>query len=151
MLIQVEDNGMNASSLLGDASSLFDVKTQAAAELEILPSRMVIGKAVDTLQLYIDAKPKYFPVIGSWIASRNKHLSDPGLFGKGGYVWGAESLQIATFDVPKSIEGEDITLTVLRDGAFQLDNSDLSQPIRGHIGVPFRLPSRRGHVPSARH
>ena len=139
MLIQVEDNGMNASSLLGDASSLFDVKTQAAAELEILPSRMVVGKAVDTLQLYIDAKPKYFPLIGSWIASRNKHISNPGLFGMGGYAWGAESLQLATFDVPKSIEGEKITLTVLSDGGFQLDNSDLLQPIRGRVGVPLQV------------
>jgi len=139
MLIQVEDNGMTASSLLGDASSLFDVKTQAAAELEILRSRMVVGKAVDTLQLYIDAKPKYFPVIGSWIASRNKHISDPGLFGKGGYVWGSESLQLATFDVPKSVEGEKITLTVLSDGAFQLDNPDLSQSIRGHVGTPLQV------------
>ena len=138
MLIQVEDNGMSANSLLGDASSLFDVKTQAAAELEILRSRMVVGKAVDTLQLYIDAKPKYFPVIGSWIASRNKHISDPGLFGKGGYVWGAESLQLATFDVPKSIEGEKITLTVLSNGTFQLDNPDLAQPIQGHVGVPLQ-------------
>ncbi|SAL31131.1 exopolysaccharide transport family protein [Caballeronia udeis] len=139
MLIQVEDNGMTASSLLGDASSLFDVKTQAAAELEILRSRMVVGKAVDTLQLYIDAKPKYLPVIGSWIASRNKHLSNPGLFGKGGYVWGSESLQLATFDVPKSIEGEKITLTVLSGGAFQLDNPDLSQPIQGHVGTPLQV------------
>src|SRR5471032_904727 len=139
MLIQVEDNGMTANSLLGDASSLFDVKAQAAAELEILPSRMVVGKAVDTLQLYIDAKPKYFPLIGSWIASRNKHISNPGLFGMGGYAWGAESLQLATFDVPKSIEGEKITLTVLSDGGFQLDNSDLLQPIRGHVGVPLQV------------
>jgi tyrosine-protein kinase Etk/Wzc len=139
MLIQVEDSGMAPSSLLGDASSLFDVKTQAAAELEILRSRMVVGKAVDTLQLYIDAKPKFFPVIGSWIASRNKHMSTPGLFGKGGYVWGAESLQIAAFDVPKSIEGETITLSVLSDGGFQLDNPDLNEPIRGHVGIPLQV------------
>jgi len=139
MSIQVEDNGMDASSLLGDASSLFDVKTQAAAELEILPSRMVVGKTVDTLQLYVDAKPKYFPIIGSWIASHNKQISEPGIFGMGGYAWGAESLQIATFDVPKSIEGEDIKLTVLGDGSFQLDNSDLTQPIRGRVGVPLQV------------
>jgi tyrosine-protein kinase Etk/Wzc len=144
MLIQVEDNGMTANSLLGDASSLFDVKTQAAAELEILRSRMVVGKAVDTLQLYIDARPKYFPIVGSWIASRNKHMSNPGLFGKGGYVWGSESLQLATFDVPKSIEGEQLTLTTLNDGGFQLDHPDLDRPILGHVGVPLQVTQEAG-------
>ncbi len=146
MLIQVEDNGMSASSILGDASSLFDVKTQAAAELEILHSRMVVGKAVDALQLYIDAKPKYFPFVGSWIAGRNKTLSNPGLFGMGGYAWGAESLKIATFDVPKVIEGETLKLTTLANGAFQLDYADFDQPIRGQVGTPLQVTQGIGTV-----
>jgi tyrosine-protein kinase Etk/Wzc len=144
MLIQVEDNSMSASGILGDASSLFDVKTQAAAELEILHSRMVVGKAVDTLQLYIDAKPKYFPFVGSWIAGRSKTLSNPGLFGMGGYAWGAESLKIATFDVPKAIEGETLKLTTLANGAFQLDYADFDQPIRGQVGTPLQVTQGMG-------
>ncbi|MDP9153140.1 MAG: polysaccharide biosynthesis tyrosine autokinase [Pseudomonadota bacterium] len=146
MMIQVEDNGVSAGSLLGDASALFDVKTQAAAELEILRSRMVIGKAVDTLQLYIDAKPKYFPVVGAWIASRNKGMSTPGLFGKGGYVWGAESLQLATFDVPKAVEGEALTLTALGNGDYQLDYPDLDRPIKGHVGVALQVTQQIGTI-----
>jgi tyrosine-protein kinase Etk/Wzc len=146
MLIQVEDNSMTASGILGDASSLFDVKTQAAAELEILHSRMVVGKAVDALQLYIDAKPKYFPFVGSWIAGRSKTLSTPGLFGMGGYAWGAESLKIATFDVPKVIEGETLKLTTLANGAFQLDYADFDQPIRGQVGTPLQVTQGIGTV-----
>ncbi|WP_213776174.1 polysaccharide biosynthesis tyrosine autokinase [Caballeronia sp. dw_276] len=146
MMIQVEDNGMSAGSLLGDASALFDVKTQAAAELEILRSRMVVGKAVDTLQLYIDAKPKYLPVVGAWIASRNKGMSTPGLFGKGGYVWGAESLQLATFDVPKAIEGDKLTLTTLGNDNYQLDHPDFDQPIKGHVGVALQVTQQIGTV-----
>lgn len=61
ILVQVEDNPNSANSLLGDVSSLFDVKAQATAEIEILRSRMVVSKAVDNLRLYISAKPKYFP------------------------------------------------------------------------------------------
>jgi tyrosine-protein kinase Etk/Wzc len=146
MMIQVEDNGMSAGSLLGDASSLFDVKTQAAAELEILRSRMVVGKAVDTLQLYNDVKPKYFPVIGAWVAGKNKHISTPGLFGKGGYVWGAESLQLSTFDVPKEIEGDTLTLTALGNGDYQLDHPDLDSPIKGHVGVALQATRQIGTI-----
>lgn len=83
IMVQVEDNPNSAKSLLGDVSSLFDVKTDANAEIEILRSRMVVGKAVDNLHLYITAKPHYFPLIGAWISSRATRLSEPGLFGLG--------------------------------------------------------------------
>lgn len=72
IMVQVEDNPNSAKSLLGDVSSLFDVKTDANAEIEILRSRMVVGKAVDNLHLYITAKPHYFPLIGAWISSRRR-------------------------------------------------------------------------------
>ncbi|NUO86050.1 MAG: tyrosine protein kinase, partial [Cupriavidus sp.] len=79
ILVQVEDNPNSANSLLGDVSSLFDVKALATAEIEILRSRMVVGKAVDNLRLYISAKPNYFPFVGASIASRARGLSEPGL------------------------------------------------------------------------
>src|SRR5205814_4485371 len=42
LLIQVEDSQSSAKSFLGEASSLFDVKTPATAEMEIIRSRMII-------------------------------------------------------------------------------------------------------------
>src|SRR5688572_9619198 len=56
LLIQVEDSAGSAKSFLGEASSLFDVKTPAAAEIEIIRSRMVIGQAVDNTLMYVEAK-----------------------------------------------------------------------------------------------
>src|SRR4051794_70101 len=58
LLIQVEDSSSSAKSFLGEAASLFDVKTPATAEMEIIRSRMVIGRAVDSTLLYIDASPR---------------------------------------------------------------------------------------------
>ncbi|WP_354683798.1 polysaccharide biosynthesis tyrosine autokinase [Cupriavidus necator] len=137
ILVQVEDNPNSANSLLGDVSSLFDVKAQATAEIEILRSRMVVSKAVDNLRLYITAKPKYFPFVGSWIANRAKGLSEPGLFGFGGFAWAKESINVELFDVPESLEGEKFTLTVLKDGRYLLDQSSLDAPLEGRVGQPL--------------
>ncbi|MBR8335864.1 polysaccharide biosynthesis tyrosine autokinase [Burkholderia ambifaria] len=134
LLIQVEDSTGGADSLLGSVSSLFDGKIQAAAEIEILQSRMVVGHAVKNLRLYIDATPKRFPLIGKAIAARAHGLSRPGLFGFGGYGWGTESIEIGTFDVPKTFEGDRFELTALPDGRFRLENGDLDQPIEGALG-----------------
>ena len=92
LIVQVEDSPGSTKSLLGEASSLFDTKTAASAEMEILRSRMVVANAVDSLGLYIEARPKYFPFIGRWWASRNKQLSNPGILGFGGYAWGNEAI-----------------------------------------------------------
>lgn len=134
ILVQVEDNPTSASSLLGDVSSLFDVKTEAAAEIEIIRSRMVVGQAVENLKLYIDAKPKYFPLIGQRIAQKSKSLSSPGLFGFGGYSWGTESISVDIFDVPDDLEGEKFKLVSLGDSRYSIYQSDMTNPIEGSVG-----------------
>lgn len=144
ILVQVEDNPNSAKSLLGDVSALFDVKTEATAEIEILRSRMVVGKAVDNLRLYIDARPKYFPIIGEWVARKAKRLSDPGLFGIGGYVWGTEAIKVDAFEVPEDLEGEKFTLIALGEGRFRLEQSSLDQPIEGVVGKPIEAKQEIG-------
>ncbi|WP_247350416.1 polysaccharide biosynthesis tyrosine autokinase [Ralstonia pseudosolanacearum] len=146
VLVQVEDNPNSAKSLLGDVSSLFDVKTDANAEIEILRSRMVVGKAVDNLHLYITAKPHYFPLIGAWVASRAKQLSEPGLFGLGGYTWGTELIDVDGFDVPEALEGQPFKLTALGNGRYRLENKSLDTPIEGVVGEPLEAKQSVGTI-----
>ncbi|SAL53614.1 exopolysaccharide transport family protein [Caballeronia sordidicola] len=135
ILIQVEQEvPTNTKSLLGDVSSLFDVKTETTAQIEVLRSRMVVGKAVDNLKLYINAEPKRFPLIGSFLARWNKGLSTPGLLGAGGYAWGNESINVAVFDVPEDLEGEDFKLTSLGNGRYKVRQKNLDAPIYGRVG-----------------
>ena len=93
--VQVEDNsdlaGAAAGNLMSGLSSLFDIKSTDDGEMQILDSRLVTESMVDDLRLYIEAKPKYVPVLGSYIARHSHSLSKPGIFGFGGYVWGTES------------------------------------------------------------
>ncbi|MPW10079.1 tyrosine protein kinase, partial [Paraburkholderia sp. CNPSo 3155] len=137
ILVQVEDSipTNNSKSPLGDVSSMFDVKTQATAEMEIIQSRMVVGKAVDDLHLDISAKPRRFPLIGDWLGRQARSVSEPGLFGFGGYAWGNESVKVSSFNVPEAFEGEKFVLTVLDDGRYRLEQSDLSQPVEGRVGA----------------
>lgn len=146
ILVQVEDNPNSAKSLLGDVSSLFDVKAEATAEIEIIRSRMVVGKAVDNLHLYISAKPKYFPFVGAWIARRAKGLSEPGLLGFGGFAWANESINVDLFDVPDSLEGGKFDLVALGDGRYRLEQGSLDKPLEGRVGELLRADQNVGSI-----
>ncbi len=82
MSVQIDESSGNTNTkLMASTSPALEAKSAASAEIELLRSRMVVGKAVDDLRLYIDATPRYFPLIGRAIASFNPELSNPGLFG----------------------------------------------------------------------
>jgi tyrosine-protein kinase Etk/Wzc len=118
-LIQVEDSKPGAAGALGEAASLFDIKSPASAEMEILRSRLVVGKAVDDLQLYVTATPKYLPLVGNWLARRATELSNPGFLGMEGYVSGSESIRVGQLEVPAELEGKPLLL-VATEGGFEL-------------------------------
>jgi tyrosine-protein kinase Etk/Wzc len=146
LLIQVEDSAGSAKSFLGEASSLFDVKTPAAAEIEIIRSRMIIGKAVDNTLLYIDARPRYLPVVGNWLARRAKGLSDPGFLGFGGFVTGAEKIVVPIFDVPQRLEGARFGVTAKAGNQYSLSHPDLDESLVGTVGVPLKRSTPVGTV-----
>lgn len=143
MLVHVEEEGQKQSqNIVGDLSSMFDVKTAAPAEMELLQSRLVVSRAIDNLRLYISTQPKYFPVIGSWLAERSKTLSNPGLLGYGGYVWGKERAEVATFNVPDTMLNQEFVLTAEGDGNFRLTQKDNDIDLRAKVGETsiFELP-----------
>lgn len=137
-LIQVEQSQGDNSNLLSEMYSLFDVQSPATAEMEILRSRLVIGQAVDDLQLYISASPKYLPIIGPWLARRATGLSEPGVFGFGGYVSGRESIKIGRLDVPTHLEGKELTLITTQDG-YELRDPDGATLVEGKVGQVQRF------------
>lgn len=147
MLIHVEEEGtQRPTNIISDLNSMFDVKATASAEIELLQSRLVVARAIDNLRLYISARPKYFPVIGSWLAERNNALSQPGVFGYGGYAWGAEKINVGTFNVPESMMNKEFTLIAQEGGAFRLVNEEQGIDLRAKVGenAIFELP--RGTV-----
>jgi tyrosine-protein kinase Etk/Wzc len=138
--IQIEDSPSSAKSVLGDVSSMFDTKTAATAEIEIIRSRMVVSKAVDNLGLNLVVTPKYFPLVGGWLARRSQDLSDPVL---GGYVFGNEHIKLATFKVPDALQGHEFLLIADGKGGFELNNAEHNIHLKGKVGVPadFETPA----------
>ena len=132
-LLQVEDAEIGGAGALGAASNLFKIKNPASAEMELLRSRLVVGKAVDDLQLYITATPKRFPILGRWIASRATGLAQPGFLGVQGYVHGTESIHIGFLDVPEELENKTLTL-VTTDKGYQLLDPDGEPLVEGIVG-----------------
>ncbi|TDB62198.1 polysaccharide biosynthesis tyrosine autokinase [Photorhabdus khanii] len=67
-LLQVEKKS-SALSLVGDMTDMLSGRqSDTSAELELLVSRMIIGKTVKDLNLDIQVTADYFPVIGKGIA-----------------------------------------------------------------------------------
>jgi tyrosine-protein kinase Etk/Wzc len=149
LLVQVEDSPNTSKSLLGSLSSLsslVDVKTDAAAEIEILRSRTLASQAVDSLHLNVFARARYFPLIGSWLASGQDELSRPGLFGYGGYAWGAEKIEVARFEVPKSLDDQDFVLTVTAPGYFTLRQNTHQITLEGEVGKELNIAVGEGNI-----
>ena len=134
ILIQVDNNPPPAKNILNDMANPGEVKAGAASEIEVLRSRRVLSQAVDNAHLYISVEPNYFFGVGEWIARRNRQLSNPGLFGFGGYVWGAERADIGVFNVPEELEGAPFTLVAAEDGRFRLHSEELGIDIAGTAG-----------------
>jgi len=147
LLVQVEDAAPDAKGFLGEASSLFEVKTPATGEIQVIRSRMVLGAAVDQTRAYIDAKPHYLPVVGTWLARRADGLSEPGFLGIGGYVNGKESISVVRFDVPAELEDEaSFLLTAQGEGKYTLKSSALDQPLTGTVGQPLHRALEGGAI-----
>ena len=134
-LIQVEDSKPGAAGALGDAASLFDIKSPATAEMEILRSRLVVGKSVDDLQLYVTATPKYLPLVGRWLGRHATELSNPGFMGMGGYVSGTEAIRLGLLEVPAALEGKPLLL-VATEGGFKLRGPEDELLVQGKTGTP---------------
>lgn len=147
IVVQVEDTGSSANTkLAGSVAPVFDVKPAAAAEIELLHSRMVVGKAVESLKLFIDARPSYFPVIGQALARYNPGLSEPGIFGWGGFVWGDERITVGRLDMPTRLEGTRMTVTALDGNRYRLNVKGEQTMATGTVGQPLLVPTSRGNV-----
>jgi tyrosine-protein kinase Etk/Wzc len=136
-LIQVEESKPgNVAGGLGDVSGLFEIHSPASAEIEILRSRLVVGQAVQNLQLDLNVTPKYVPMVGRWLARHATQVSDPGFLGMGGYISGNEALKVVSFDVPAALEGARFSVVLSTQG-YELLSPDGDVLGKGAVGQPL--------------
>lgn len=139
ILLQIEDSAPDSKSFLTDTTGLGEVKTSANGEIQVLGSRMVLGPAVDQVKLYLNARPRYFPLFGEWLARGATKLSAPGFPGLSGYVTGTESIGVDRFLVPPSFEdAKAFTVTARGGGRYTVEHELLPTPLEGMVGVPLQ-------------
>lgn len=145
LVVQVEESEGASKNVLGEASTLFDLKTPAAAEMEIIRSRNVIGAAVDAARLHIDAAPRYAPYVGGWLARRATDLSEPGFLGMPGYVTGTEQISVSRLELPARVDSAQFTVVAQGGGRYTLKGGRLAEPQQGQVGTPlvFNTPDGR--------
>ena len=120
-LVQVEDSKAGGlGAVADDLGELFETKAQASTEIELINSRMVLGKSVEDLHLDIAAQAKYFPVIGKLFAGNE-----------------LRSISVTRFDVPRALQGAAFELIADASGKFQLIGPEGNVLGMGQVGKPF--------------
>jgi tyrosine-protein kinase Etk/Wzc len=128
-VVQVEHEVPNLPGLSALTQTLEASSPEATTESALITSRMVIGAAVDQLNLTIESHPKRLPLIGNFIARRyassNPGKVSPPLFGMIGYDWGGAKLDIFQLDIPDSLLDRPLSLIAGEGGAYVLvDDND---------------------------
>ncbi|WP_292967887.1 polysaccharide biosynthesis tyrosine autokinase [Nitrosomonas sp.] len=128
-LLQIRENTQSMADQLDSLTNFFETKTPVQAEIELIKSRMILGKTIRNLHLDIVATPKFFPLIGNaaarWLQRIKGDDDLPGLSsGFLHYAWGGEAIQVDTFDVPDSWKNEEIILQATGENRFRLIYQD---------------------------
>lgn len=117
-LVQIEQNTGN--SLVQDIGSALANKPPASeAEIQLIQSRLVLGKTVDDLDLDISVTKNTFPLFGAgWERLMGRQN---------------ETVKVTTFTRPKEMGEQVFTLNVLSDKTYEL-TSDGGFSARGQAG-----------------
>ncbi|KNC94575.1 tyrosine-protein kinase Wzc [Trabulsiella odontotermitis] len=120
-LVQIEQNA--GSSLVQDINSALNSKPPASeAEIQLIRSRLVLGKTVDDLNLDISVTKNTFPIFGAgWDRLMGRQN---------------DTVHVETFTLPASMKEQVFTLEVLGPKQYLL-TSDGGFSARGEVGQPL--------------
>ncbi len=113
---------------------------RAQREVEIMRSRLVLGKVVADLNLGVEVEPVYFPLIGETLARRREDRDGPSdpWWGFRRWAFGGEKIKVADFTVPNRYQGKEFTLVALEQGRFRLLAPDSTVLAEGQTGTPLQ-------------
>lgn len=131
-LVQVENAA--PSNPLAEVNSLLGQEPPSQAEIEIIGSRMVLGRTVDILNLDLKVEPVRLPVIGEFLTRSGVERPGPAIDGffqrigverpafmmNWGYTWAGETISVATMPVADAYLGATFTLEVLDNQSYAL-------------------------------
>ncbi|WP_191923239.1 tyrosine-protein kinase Wzc [Pantoea agglomerans] len=116
-LVQVEQK--NASTVLNEIDSILPPTPASDTEIEILESRMVIGKTVDDLGLDTVVEQNYFPVIGKGLSR---------LMGNK-----PANIAISRLEIPRTVEKRNVELEVTGPDSYTVSKNG-DELFKGKVG-----------------
>jgi tyrosine-protein kinase Etk/Wzc len=134
-LVQVEDRPKTVA-VLTDLHTMFEEKTPAEGEIEVIRSRALLGAVVEQLDLDIEARPRRFPVIGDAIG-RRYHGQGPAapVLGLSRFGWGGEQISVRRLDVSDDLLDDSMSLVALEGNRYRLSADGGRLQLEGKVGV----------------
>lgn len=133
-MIQVEDQVRDASMAALDSVSALNARNPLNTEMELIRSRMILGRVVDELNLGIDVSPKKLPMIGSYYLRNIKKPRVVEWLRGYGYPAGEEFVTLTNLEVPNQQLGKAYTLRVLPNQRFEVRNASGELEVTGIPG-----------------
>jgi tyrosine-protein kinase Etk/Wzc len=119
-LIQVDDRSKTVATVT-DLNAMFDDRTPAEAEIEMIHSRTIIGAVVEELDLDIEARPHRLPLLGDALARRYHGRGPAGaVLELSRFAWGGERIQVQRLEVSDDLVDVPMSLVALEGGAYRL-------------------------------
>lgn len=116
-LLQLETkDGKSTTNPLGQLADVFEVSNPAETEIEVIKSRLVLGKAASNMRLDLEATPK-----GWGRLARLLHRSKP-------------ELNLERFEMPPRLWEQPFELEMLSGGRFVLRQELLGEVLHGRLG-----------------
>lgn len=144
MIIHVEEeSAREPKTTFNEIGSMFNLKTTPSAEIELVRSRLVVARALDRLDQYVQVRPQYFPVVGEWLAKQKQALIPAGY---GGYAWGSEQLDVASLSMPEALLNRNFTLISAAGGRYRLEDDKGTVLADGAVGQPLRVKTPSGEM-----
>ncbi|WP_158774269.1 polysaccharide biosynthesis tyrosine autokinase [Cobetia sp. L2A1] len=147
-LVQVEESGGNMNPLRDIPSMLRGEAPPSESEIQIINSRLVLGKTVHEEQLDLVVKPYQYPLIGNFLHTHD--MARPSWLSGSSMVWAGESLDVINLEVPKAWNDVPMTLVSLgqnQDGQGQYElRYDGDVLGKGAVGEVQRFEGPLGEV-----
>ena len=123
-MVQVEDSKGTSAALLGDLSSMIEQKSPAQAEIEILKSRLVLGKVINHLNLDIRVSGTQDSFWNRLVAKHEyaTEYSEKSVLFKDNQ----KSFDIRQFEIPQYFQNKNLILT-FESGKYSLTDSVTNQ------------------------
>lgn len=136
-MLQVEAQSLSLTTL-EPGGPVVKNEIPVTAEIELLNSRLVLGRAIENLKLDIVTTPRYFPIFGEAIARRYKKADDkPPValpwFGMKKYAWGGEVIQVDNLIVPEAYLNKPLKLIAGKQGEFSVYDDEVLL-LQGEVG-----------------